>query len=105
VGVSIDAARLPFLDGAQALADKGHWSGGMKRNRRYVEGTFGGRLSIGDRLAPGFVGLLFEAETSGGLLIGTRSAGAAGMLERFQERGEPCWEIGHVTPEVGIRVA
>src|SRR5437879_267097 len=70
-GVSIDAARLPLLEGAQALSDKGHWSGGMKRNRRWVEATLGDRLSIGPGLGPGLAGLLFESATAGGLLFGT----------------------------------
>ncbi len=105
VGVSIDAAALPLLDGALALAEKGHWSGGMRRNRRYVEATLGDRLSIGDQLSPGLVGLLFESETSGGLLFGVPAAGAAQIPRMFRARGEQCWEIGEVTREVRIRVA
>ena len=104
-GVSVDAARLPVLEGAEALADKGHWSGGMRRNRRWVEATLGDRLSIGPGLAPGLAGLLFESETSGGLLFATPPAAASRVREGFRARGEPCWEVGEVTREVGIRVA
>ena len=103
-GVSVDAARLPVLEGAEALADKGHWSGGMRRNRRWVEATLGDRLSIGPGLAPGLAGLLFESETSGGLLFATPPATAGRVREGFRARGEPCWEVGEVTREVGIRV-
>src|SRR5207302_919870 len=91
-GVSIDAGRLPLLEGAQALADKGHWSGGMKRNRRWVEATLGGRLSIGPGVAPGLAGLLFESETSGGLLFATPPATAGRVREGLRARGEPCVE-------------
>ena len=103
-GVSIEATRLPLLDGALALAEKGTWSGGMKRNRRHLEATLGPRLAISPALSPGMVGLLFESETSGGLFFGVPPARAARVLDEFGARGEACWEIGEVTGEVGIRV-
>jgi selenide,water dikinase len=103
-GVSIEATRLPLLDGALALAEKGTWSGGMKRNRRHLEATLGTRLVISPALSPGTVGLLFESETSGGLFFGVPPAGAARVLDEFAVHGETCWEIGEVTGEVGIRV-
>ena len=106
-GLRIHASKLPLLEGALALAEKGHLSGGMKRNRRYLESTLGakGRLSIDATLAPGLVSLLFESETSGGLLFSVPPGRAGGVIERFKTRGEPCWEIGEVTPEPAIRVA
>ncbi len=103
-GVSIEATRLPLLDGALALAEKGTWSGGMKRNRRHLEATLGTRLVISPALSPGMVGLLFESETSGGLFFGVPPAGAARVLDEVAVRGETCWEIGAVTGEIGIRV-
>src|SRR3989449_3625389 len=45
-GIAVAASRLPLLPGALALAERGHFSGGMKRNRRYVETLFGSRLTI-----------------------------------------------------------
>src|SRR5256886_9338895 len=46
-GIAVDTARLPFLPHARALAEAGHFSGGMKRNRRYLEAVVGARLEIG----------------------------------------------------------
>ena len=103
-GLVIDAARLPFLDDALALAEKEHFSGGMKRNRRHVEAALGAALAISSRLSAGTVGLLFESETSGGLLFSVSPDQAPSVVPRFAERGEPCWEIGSVTGEPGIRV-
>src|SRR6058998_4137893 len=37
-GIAVDTPRLPFLPHARALAEAGHFSGGMKRNRRYLKG-------------------------------------------------------------------
>lgn len=105
-GITIRAGQLPLLDGAPALARNGQWSGGMKRNRRHVETTLGahGRLAVGESLSPDLVGLLYESETSGGLLFSVSPERAGGVLDRFRDRGEPCWEIGEVTVEPGIRV-
>src|SRR5437867_11360827 len=50
-GLAIDASRLPILPGTRELAEAGQWSGGMKRNRRYVDSAFGGALQI-DRGIP-----------------------------------------------------
>src|SRR6266702_4472291 len=68
-GIAIAASRLPLLPGALALAEAGNFSGGMKRNRRYVEAVFGSRLALAADIAPALTGLLFESETSGGLLF------------------------------------
>jgi selenide, water dikinase len=103
-GITFYAARLPLLEGALALAEKGHWSGGMKRNRRHLETTMGPRLSIGDRLSAGLTGLLFESETSGGLLFAVASELSTSVIAEFEARGEACWEVGEVTPDAGIRV-
>lgn len=105
-GLLMEASRLPVLDGALALAEKGHLSGGMKRNRRYLESTLGarGHLMIDPDLSPGLISLLFESETSGGLLFSVAPERADRVIEGFRKRGEICWEIGLVTAEPAIRV-
>lgn len=105
-GLVFDAARLPILDGALLLAEKGHLSGGMKRNRRYLEATLGakGQLVIEGTLAPGLLSLLFEAETSGGLLFSVPPERSARVGESFGRRGEECREVGEVVAAPGIRV-
>jgi len=106
VGLLIHAAKLPLLDGALALAEKGLLSGGMKRNRRYLESTLGakGQLVIDTAISPGLVSLLFEAETSGGLLFSVPQGRADRVAESFKKRGEACWEIGEVITEPAIHV-
>src|SRR5215470_8149419 len=71
-GMALRLRDLPLLEGALELAEKGHWSGGMKRNRQYLEDTLGsrGRLSLAPGISSAQAGLLFESETSGGLLFG-----------------------------------
>ena len=105
-GIALRAKDLPLLPGALVLAEKGHWSGGMKRNRRHVEHTLGesGRLAIDPSVPEALVGLLFEAETSGGLLFSVPRERRSAVLEGFARRAEPCWEIGEVTEEAQIAV-
>ena len=103
-GLEIHAGRLPLLAGARALAEAGHWSGGMKRNRRHVDAVFGERLRI-DPAVPGFLAsLLTESETSGGLLFSVRPERAAEVLDGFLRRGEECWEVGRVLAEPVLTV-
>jgi selenide,water dikinase len=104
-GAVIQAGRLPLLPGARALAAAGHFSGGMSRNRRYVEEVLGDRLVIHQDIETALVGLLFEAETSGGLLFSVARERAEDVLLAAAERGEPLAEIGEIvgTPTIDVR--
>jgi selenide,water dikinase len=103
-GLTIRSQDLPFLPGARALADLGGWSGGMGRNRRYLEEVFGG-LRIDPAVPDAMVNLLCESETSGGLLFAVDPAHAAAVHEGFARAGEPVWEIGEVTAEPRLTLA
>jgi selenide,water dikinase len=106
VGVTIRSRDLPLLPGALALAEQGIFSGGMGRNRRHVEDTFGarGRLAIDAAVPDALVKLLYESETSGGLLFAVDAERAAVVRDGFARRGEPVWEIGLVTAEPRLAV-
>ncbi len=106
-GIALRMKDIPLLAGALALAEKGHWSGGMKRNRRHVEDTFGkgGRLAIDPSLSEAQVNLLYESETSGGLFFAVAPDKVAAVSEGFKRRGEACWLIGEVTKDVRIAVS
>ncbi len=104
VGMALRMDDLPVLAGALALAEKGSFSGGMTRNRKHLEDTLGGRLSLSASLSKAQAGLLFESETSGGLLFGVAPENARLVRDGFAQRGEACWEIGEVTTEIGLYV-
>jgi selenide,water dikinase len=103
-GIAIDIARIPLLPGARDLAEAGHFSGGMKRNRRHVESVLGEHLQIAAGVPPVLVSMLMEAETSGGLLFSIRPERADGVLEAFKRAGEEAWEIGAVLREPDVRI-
>jgi selenide,water dikinase len=68
----LDAAAVPYLDGARAVAAAGHVSGGTRRNLDWVlpHTSFAASVSDLDRL------LLADAQTSGGLLVAGEIPGA-----------------------------
>jgi selenide, water dikinase len=103
-GIAIDVARVPLLAGARALAEAGHFSGGMKRNRRHIEAVLGPRLKVASGVAPVLVSMLMEAETSGGLLFSIGPERAGGVLDAFARAGEDAWEIGSVLHEPLVHV-
>ena len=105
VGVRLSASRLPLLPGALALAAAGHWSGGMKRNRRHVDAVLGSRLVIDPAVPSDVVSLLCEAETSGGLLFSVAPDRAPDVDARARASGETFAEIGEVTATREIRIA
>jgi selenide,water dikinase len=94
-GLLLRSQALPLLPGARGLAERGGWSGGMARNRRYLEEAFG-RLVIGGEVPDVLVKLFCESETSGGLLFAVDEAPAAAVREAFAIAREPAWEIGEV---------
>jgi selenide,water dikinase len=106
-GFRIRAEAVPLLPGALGYADGGFFAGGLSRNRGYVEGLArDGKLALrvagevpGDLLA-----LLYDSETSGGLLFSAPAARSQEVLDRFAGLGEPVWQIGEVIPERAIEV-
>jgi selenide,water dikinase len=104
-GLAIAAARLPILPGALDLAAAGKFSGGQGRNRRHFEALLGDRLQFGPDVPPALASLLFESETSGGLLFSVAPDRASAVVPAFEKRNEPCWEIGEVVPASVLKIA
>jgi selenide,water dikinase len=103
-GLAISASRLPLLPEALDLAVAGQWSGGMKRNRRHVDALFGPRLQIDPGVPPALASLLFESETSGGLLFSVAPDRADTVAGAFAGHAEPCWEIGVVVSAPVLKI-
>jgi selenide, water dikinase len=83
VSAVVDAAAVPYLDGArQAVAD-GYVSGGTRRNLEWVRPHLSASASVGeDELL-----LLADAQTSGGLLVAGEVPGAA-VIGELAPRGD-----------------
>lgn len=102
VGMQFTAGALPLLPGALGYARAEIWPGGLDRNRAYLEEggyvRYGGAVDAAARL------LLFDPQTSGGLLFALPPAAADELLRRCADAGEPCWAVGEVVEGPGITV-
>jgi selenide,water dikinase len=107
-GFRIRAEAVPLLPGAMAYAEQGLFAGGLGRNRKFLQGLADRgtlALRIGGDAPTAWVELLFDSETSGGLLFSASPDIAQSIPQRFAEKGERVWEIGEVIPEVAIEIA
>ena len=102
VGLAIEAERVPLLEGALDYARRGIMPGGLGRNRAYLlEQSF---VRFDEDVEAARAELLFDPQTSGGLLLALPHQDAAALLGRMAAAGEGCWEIGRVVEGAGIAV-
>lgn len=92
--------RVPFISCARGFADAWIFPGGSSDNRLFY--------GPGVRFAPGISEveqmLLFDAQTSGGLLLAVPQEKLADFEARAAELGQPLWQIGEALEGEGIQV-
>lgn len=93
VSLRFDHARIAYIPGAIEASRGKFFSGGMTNNREFLEGC----VQIGPSVPPEQEALLYDPQTSGGLLaaIAPESAGAA--MAAFERHRVPARLIGEVT--------
>ena len=100
VTLRIEASRVPLITGAIALSS-GNRSGGMVTN----EDFFGSRVQGADAIEPALALLLFDPQTSGGLLIAVAPSHADALRRALDAHGVPAARIGEVIAPTGnIRI-
>ena len=100
--LAIDVAELPELTDARRFAREGAVTGGGGRNIEQL----GDRVRLPDGLDESLRDLLYDPQTSGGLLIAVRSDAAERLRAQIAEREGGCWRIGSVEagpPVVAVR--
>lgn len=95
VSLRIDHASIACLPGALEAAHGKFFSGGMKNNREFLEGC----VRIGSAVAADYEALLYDPQTSGGLLAAIAPESFDAAMAAFQRRGVPARAIGEVTPK------
>jgi selenide,water dikinase len=101
VRIVISAERVPLLEGALAYAAAGQKAGGLFRNQVYF--TRQG-VQIDPAISQDMVAVLFDPQTSGGLLMTVPGERVAQLHEAFTARSERLWEIGFVETGAGVLV-
>lgn len=91
---------IPFMAGADQYARAGAWPGGSADNMRF----FGHGVEFSTEIDEIPQMLLFDAQTSGGLLLSASKAALEGLLAEAQAQDLPIWPIGQVMEGEGIQV-
>jgi selenide,water dikinase len=101
VAVEVEAGAVPLLGGGRECSAMGVHTGGEERNREWA----GQNVTFAEDVDPVTASLLFDPQTSGGLLIGVPARRARKLEEAFAGDGVPVWRVGRVLPgEAAIRV-
>lgn len=102
VRIILHTEAIPLLDGAERYAAEGRLPGGAGRNAAFYGEGPGKLLKIEPGLRGPLLDLLFDPETSGGLLIFVPRERAGAMEAAFARAGEPLWRIGEVEAGTGV---
>jgi selenide,water dikinase len=100
VGYHIFADQLPFMDGVRDYAGQRLFPGGAAANLE----AFQSHVQFDDDVSEDSRMLLFDPQTSGGLLLAVPVARQEEFHKRMTAAGEPYWIIGEVIQGTGIIV-
>ncbi len=94
------AAALPLLPGALEYALAGVDFGGVNRNRDQL----GPSVTLPEGLPDAMARLIFDPQTSGGLLVALPAANADALVAQLRSDGYPAARIGEVREGAGVLV-
>jgi selenide,water dikinase len=100
VGLHLELGGIPFLPFAHRYAGLGTFPGGASDNRLY----FGPHIRFREGIPEEERMLLFDPQTSGGLLLAVPGSKIGAFLRRAGEIGQPAWTIGEAVVGEGIEV-
>ncbi|MCX6041565.1 MAG: selenide, water dikinase SelD, partial [Caldilinea sp.] len=100
VSFHIETAQVPVLPGVWQSLKAGYLTRGSTRNPAH----FGQHVRFAPSLYPAWRTLLWESETSGGLLLAVPKATQVAFEESCAAQKQPAWRIGQVVPGDGIQV-
>ena len=100
VGLRFNFERIPFLKGAHKYAQAWSFPGGSHDNKSF----FGSHVTFSPQIDEPSQMLLFDAQTSGGLLLSVPADKLGSLLSRAKELGQELWEIGEVVAGDSIQV-
>lgn len=95
VSLEIDHAAFEYFPGAVEASRDGHLSGGLKNNRAFI----GDCVAFADSVSIEYQNLLFDPQTSGGLLAAIDSNSVGAALAALQRYGVAARQVGRVIPK------
>jgi selenide,water dikinase len=99
LGATIDSLQIPYIREAVHYADEFYITSAAQRNRNHV----GDRVEFLE-VPFAMEEILFDPQTSGGLLISIPQSEAEILLGRIESLGLPCGIVGTVTRKYGIKM-
>ena len=100
VSLKLNFAEIPFISCARKYAELGCFPGGAFDNKKHFES----KIKFGAAIDEPKQMLLFDPQTSGGLLLGVPPEKLDAFLTRAREMDQAAWAIGRVETGVGISV-
>ena len=95
-GINISSVSVPLLPGAEEFARRGFYPGGLRRNREFYSPC----VKIANEVPSYMQNILFDPQTSGGLLISLAYRKAELLLNKLRQAGvEDAVIIGEVVSE------
>jgi len=95
VSLRLYASRIPLLEGALECVRAGHIPGGLNANRDFAECV----VNYGEEIPEDTKTLLFDPQTSGGLLIAVAEDRSVELQKALNSAGVNAVEIGEVLPK------
>ncbi len=92
VGLRLKYSKIPFISCARKFADEWTFPGGTSDNRIH----FSPHVDFNPSLSEKEQMLLFDAQTSGGLLLAVSADQLSDLLTSMNAAGQDAWEIGEV---------
>lgn len=90
ISIEVDHRRLPLLPGALEYSRRGFCAGGLNNNRDFYSPF----VHIGPSVSADYVNLIFDPQTSGGLLMFCRAEDSQHLMETLTQEGMSSAEIG-----------
>jgi selenide,water dikinase len=100
VTIVIDHSKLPVLAGAIESSASGYCAGGLHSNREF----FGPEVAWTGTVSEDYQNLVFDPQTSGGLLVFAAENIAADLVAALLENGVSASEIGSTEPRAATSI-
>lgn len=100
VTIEVDTTSVPYIEAAHKLAQMGLIPGGAYSNRQFLKEHILQKDSVPEYL----LDILFDPQTSGGLLIAVSADRYASLITNLDAQGVAHWTIGSVLPKVDTAI-